>query len=104
MDERDWFTHYVRSLGMVLNGEVMHEWSESGELVFDDPLLLLLNAHWEGLSFALPRLRRQTPWRVLIDTARPGQPEQDHPGQQYSLAARSLVLLCQPEAPPRSAE
>ncbi|HEU4577277.1 MAG TPA: hypothetical protein VFS67_03410 [Polyangiaceae bacterium] len=104
MDERDWFTHYVRSLGMVLNGEVMHEWSESGELVFDDPLLLLINAHWEGLSFALPPLRRQTPWRVLIDTARPQQPEQEHAGEQYALAARSLVLLCQPEAPPRSAE
>jgi glycogen operon protein len=104
MDERDWFTHYVRSLGMLLNGEVMHEWSESGELVFDDPLLLLTNAHWEGVSFALPRLRRATPWRVLLDTARPRLPEQDHPAAQYSLAARSLVLLAQPEPPPRSAE
>jgi glycogen operon protein len=40
MGERDWFTNYVRSLGMLLNGQVMQEWSERGELVFDDPLLV----------------------------------------------------------------
>src|SRR5690606_28591123 len=31
MGARDWFTNYVRSLGMLLNGQVMQEWSERGD-------------------------------------------------------------------------
>jgi isoamylase len=95
MGERDWFAHYVRSLGMLLNGQVMHEWSELGELVFDDPLLVLLNAHWEPISFALPQLGQQS-WHLLVDTARPELPEHPHGEPHYEVAARSLAVLTQP--------
>jgi isoamylase len=98
MGERDWFAHYVRTLGMLLNGQVMQEWSERGEIIFDDPLLVLLNAYWEPLSFALPQLRAESSWRVLIDTAQPSLPESDHPGPEYHVAARSVVVLVLPEA------
>ncbi|HVZ32337.1 MAG TPA: glycogen debranching protein GlgX [Polyangiaceae bacterium] len=96
MNERDWFTHYVRSLGMLLNGEVMHEWSENGELVYDDPLLVLFNAHWEPVEFVLPRLNPTAPWRVLIDTTQPEIEERDQSEARYVIGARSLVLLAQP--------
>jgi isoamylase len=95
MGERDWFAHYVRSLGMLLNGQVMHEWSELGELVFDDPLLVLLNAYWEPLPFVLPRLG-QASWRLLVDTARPELPEQVVVDGRYEVTARSLVVLTLP--------
>jgi hypothetical protein len=58
----------------------MQEWSELGTFVFDDPLLVLFNAYWQPLSFALPPLAARRPWRLVIDTARPSLPEQEHPG------------------------
>jgi glycogen operon protein len=73
----------------------MHEWSELGELVFDDPLLVLFNAYWEPIQFVLPRLG-QAPWRLLVDTARPELPEQAHPEGHYEVTARSLVVLTLP--------
>ena len=98
MGERDWFINYVRSLGMLLNGQVMQEWSARGEFVFDDPLLVLLNAYWEPLSFTLPTLATALPWRVIIDTARPNLPEHEHSTPVYDLGARSLVVLNQPRS------
>jgi pullulanase/glycogen debranching enzyme len=49
----------------------MQEWSELGEFVVDDPLLVLFNAYWEPLGFTLPWLEPRRLWRLIIDTARP---------------------------------
>jgi len=104
MLEKDWVTHYARSLGMLLNGHVMHEWSESGDLVFDDMLLVLLNAYWEPMSFSLPPLSNGASWQLLVDTAEPTIEEQPVPGQRYVVHARSLVVLSFPleQAPTRA--
>jgi isoamylase len=100
MGERDWFTNYVRSFGMLLNGQVMLEWSERGDFVFDDPLLVLFNAYWEPLRFALPELGGRRSWRLIVDTARPSLAEQPHPAAEYPVEARSLVVLIQPRDEP----
>jgi isoamylase len=92
MGERDWFANYVRSVGMLLNGQTMHEWSELGELVHDDPLLILLNAYWEPLPFVLPELDGSV-WQLAIDTAQPDLGERPVTESSYQLAARSLVVL-----------
>jgi glycogen operon protein len=96
MGERDWFANYVRSLGMLLNGQVMQEWSERGDFVFDDPLLVLLNAHWEPITFALPSLGTRGSWRLGVDTAHPSLHEYDHAGAEYRVEARSLAVLTRP--------
>jgi glycogen operon protein len=100
MGERDWFTNYVRSFGMLLNGQVMLEWSERGDFVVDDPLLVLFNAYWEPLGFALPELGGRRSWQLIVDTARPSLAEQPHPGAEYPVQARSLVVLIQPRDEP----
>jgi len=89
---------------MLLNGHVMHEWSESGDLVFDDMLLVLLNAYWEPMSFSLPPLSNGASWQLLVDTAEPTIEEQPVPGQRYVVHARSLVVLSFPleQAPTRA--
>ena len=97
MGERDWFANYVRSLGMLLNGQSMHEWSELGELVQDDPLLILLNAYWEPLPFTLPALDGST-WHLLLDTAQPELGERPYAERDYRVGARSLVVLSLPRA------
>jgi isoamylase len=93
MKERDWFIGYVRSLGMLLNGQVMHEWSEHGELIHDEPLLVLLNAYWEPLVFSLPPVEAGAQWRLLIDTSQPEQCEQYISDGSYAVAARAMVVL-----------
>jgi isoamylase len=98
MGGRDWFSNHVRSLGMLLNGQVMQEWSELGDFVVDDPLLVLFNAYWEPLTFALPSLEARRPWRLIIDTARPSSPEEDQAGAEYRVDARSLVVLTRPRS------
>ena len=92
MGERDWFANYVRSVGMLLNGQTMHEWSELGDLVHDDPLLILFNAYWEPLPFVLPQLDNSR-WQLAIDTAQPNLPEHPLTKNTYQLEARSLVVL-----------
>jgi glycogen operon protein len=92
MGERDWFENYVRSVGMLLNGQSMHEWSELGDLVHDDSLLILFNAYWEPLPFVLPQLDGSH-WHLAIDTAQPTLAEQPIPKNTYQLEARSLVVL-----------
>jgi isoamylase len=96
MKERDWFAGYVRSLGMLLNGQVMHEWSELGDLIHDEPLLVLLNAYWEPLTFSLPPVAEGASWRLQIDTAHPDECERDIRDASYPVGARALVILTLP--------
>ena len=97
MGERDWFANYVRSVAMLLNGQSMHEWSELGDLIHDDALLVLFNAYWEPLFFELPDLD-DSHWQLVLDTAQPQLPEGPHRGSRYPVAARSLVVLALPRS------
>ncbi len=94
MSEVDWHKGWTRCLGMLLNGEVMTEWSESGELLHDDVLLVLLNSHWEDVTFNLNVAGLLT-WQLMMDTRWVTPPEHlvQGTGGSYLLGARSLVLL-----------
>ncbi|MCU0491291.1 MAG: glycogen debranching protein GlgX [Chloroflexaceae bacterium] len=99
MTDEEWSNGLVRSVGMLLNGQLMDERDERGQPVQDDVLLLLLNAYHEHIPFTLPGAADGTPWEVLLDTDKPGgEPEGERhfaPGQNYTLCGRSLVLLRQ---------
>jgi isoamylase len=96
MSDEDWSHAHVRCLGMLLDGQAMTEWSEAGELLDDDRLLLLMNAYWEPVPFPLAPLHAPA-WQVLVDTRFEREPETSSvPGDRpYVLAPRSLVLLSQ---------
>ena len=98
MSDSDWRSGYTRSLGMLLNGELMTEWSESGELLHDDVLLLMLNAHWQEVRFELSPLEFSG-WQVLLDTYQPETESEERPTPLscYAVAPRSLVLLMHPK-------
>ena len=59
------------------------------------PLLLLLNAYWEAITFTLPGTEFVDGWKILINTAVAETPSQSVPTQsgQFTVAARSLVLM-----------
>ena len=100
MSDEEWNEGWARSLGMLLNGQIMDEWDIRGRHVQDDIMLLLLNAHHEPVPFTLPGSEADPDWKLLIDTADPNNNESPafRPGQEYPLQGRSLALLMQPAA------
>jgi isoamylase len=94
MTDEDWAHAHVRCLGMLLNGGAMSEWSETGELLGDDILLLIMNAYWETVAFPLAPVGARS-WRVLVDTRSAAYPPSDivTADRPFPMAPRSLVLL-----------
>jgi isoamylase len=90
MTEQDWKLPFARCLGMLMVGQRLAERDEHGNALLDDDLLLLLNAHHDGIDFELPG----EGWTVLVDTSM----SDAHRGKTYPLQARSLALLARPRS------
>jgi isoamylase len=94
MSDEEWEADWVRALGVRLAGDALHEVNENGDLLEDDTLLLLLNAHTEEVEFQLPG-EPGVIWDVLVDTcAADGRSTARHEaGAVVPLCHRSLLLL-----------
>ena len=95
MNDEEWNDNFARCLGVYLSGHGLAERDERGEPIFDDDLVLLLNAHHDEVPFALPGVADEH-WTALLDTAHPDgdPPTESFPrGARYPLAGRSVVLL-----------
>ena len=78
----DWFTAWVRSLGILIAGDAETQ----------EHLLLLINAHTDSVVYALPELSGAGRWEILLCTDHDTPPTvPDGPG--IELCARSLMLL-----------
>jgi glycogen operon protein len=97
MTDEQWSSGFVRCIGMLLNGQAMSEWDGKGQRLYDDVLLLLLNAYHEVIPFTLPVAYPEVPWEVLVDTTVVDASAFHAPptGVQYPLQGRSLVVLAQ---------
>jgi glycogen operon protein len=84
----DWQVPYARAVGMLLDGDRIRGRAADGTRVVDATLLVLLNAWWEALEFALPGGE----WSLLLDTADPGAGVGLR-GDRVTVAGRALVLL-----------
>ncbi len=97
MGEGEWSTAFVKSIGMLLNGDwlALRDWQ--GNPLRDDTFLLLLNAAHDPLEFKLPGDPARHAWHVVIDTAdETGFPADRAPipaGSPMPLVERSLALL-----------
>ena len=88
MTPDDWNASFARAVTMAMSGAT----GERGAP--DDPFLLMLNAWWEPLDFALPEPLRAIDWRVEIDTAVPDTAQRPLDlSAPLTLAGRSLLLL-----------
>ncbi|MEU6429016.1 glycogen debranching protein GlgX [Microbispora sp. NPDC046973] len=101
MTDADWHTGYAKSLAVYVNGEAISEPGPRGERIRDETFLLLINAHHENLTFALPGPELGAAWRPVLDTADedvrddPYAEETLPPGAKVCLADRSMrVLIC----------
>jgi glycogen operon protein len=97
MTDDDWSQGYLRSLGLRLAGDAIHEKDEKGRPIKDHNFLLLLNAHHEPLPFTLPAHKRSVRWRMLLETSETERMTEGRTllrgGTLLNLPARSLALL-----------
>jgi glycogen operon protein len=102
MTDAAWGAGYVKCLGMRLAGDRIGQEDERGRPIVGDTLLVLLNAHWEPISFALPVHESSQRWELVLDTARHlTAPEPWPEGRPYDLTDRSLAVfrIRAPEGP-----
>ncbi len=90
MTEADWKLPFARCLGMLLLGDRLAERDAYGATIEDEDLLILVNAHHEGIEFRLP----EEGWRVLVDTSGEAPSIAEH----YALRSRSVALLAKPRS------
>jgi isoamylase len=93
MTDEEWDAGWVRTLGVMLAGDVLGEMDEQGELQTDETFLLLMNAHEQPVEFRLPGTGAEQ-WQLAVDTGANGSGMDRHPsGGRLVLESRSLVLL-----------
>ena len=94
MNDEAWNADFVRSIGMLLNGNAIEEVNENGELIVGDSLLILLNAHSDKVPFTLPPLEGDQQWQRVLDTQDPAAAERVFkPGVHYPLGGRAVAVL-----------
>ncbi len=71
MTQRDWTDGERHVIGLFLNGHEFPYRGLRGEQIVDDTFLLLINAHHEDVTFALPARRWGHRWALELSTADP---------------------------------
>ena len=99
MGDDEWETEWSRTMAVMLAGEALGEVNQEGELLRDDTILLLFNAHTEKVDFKLPG-GSDAQWDVVIDTAAAHtETGRTHaPGSSLTLPDRTLMLLRRPRS------
>lgn len=107
--EFDGSESFIRAFGMRLAGDAIDDIDEMGNIIRDDTLLILLNAHSEQVPFVLPAHRDRIALELLFDTERQLlSPETGVPvavkdadavirkgGEEYIMEGRSLAVFRQ---------
>lgn len=96
MNDDQWDVGYAKAIAMFLNGEGIPSPGPKGERIIDESFLLLFNAHYETIEFAVPESLKEREWAVLIDTKAPRFVElgQFYTGDQaVPVASRSIIVL-----------
>jgi isoamylase len=97
MTDEEWDEGWARAIAMRLGGKALTEVDADGNRLVDDDLFLLLNGHYEPVTFCLPPEGNDT-WTVVVDTVSGevhtnGGGRTITAGEEFELPARSLLLL-----------
>ena len=94
MSDDAWNADFVRSLGVRFAGDLIGDTDDRGEPIVGETLLMLLNAHHDGISFTLPLTREEHRWQLVLDTANPDCEASTFEGKDhFQLTGRSLALF-----------
>jgi glycogen operon protein len=96
MTAADWADPSTLSLGLYLDGSDDPDRAQDGTLLVDDDFLVLFNAWWEPLVFAIPETRAGLVWRAEVDSYDPAAPACApalHADGKLTVGSRSVVVL-----------
>ncbi len=94
MTQRDWQRGDAYTLGVFLNGQEIPTRGPDGSPIVDDSFLLLFNAHYEPVTFALPTRRFGARWVVDLGTAESPADGEEFPARaQVTVSDRGLLVL-----------
>jgi isoamylase len=101
MSDDDWRTGFAKSLGVFLSGEGLATPDDRGRTIRDDSFLLLFNAHYEPLDWAIPP-ELGDGWEIVVDTAEPllEIPFLLSAGTSLRVPAHAIRVLRQPRRKP----
>jgi isoamylase len=111
MTQADWDDRNALALGIYLDGSDAPDQAPDGSPMLDDDFLLLVNAWWEPLDFAIPAIPQTRPgqaWQTDIDSyhgqtpaaAGAGAPSPCRAGDRVTVGPRSVSVLRGPRAAP----
>ena len=96
MTEAEWTSPFVRCLGMLLSGDATDVLNVEGEACRDDTFLLLINAHYEPISFVLPG-QEHLAWQLILCTNEARgfltEPKKFASGDDINVGGRACCLL-----------
>jgi isoamylase len=88
--DEDWNYPDARSLCFLLGG------SENGHAAGDDPLLVVLNAHFDTMVYRVPPAPGIADWLCVLDTAMPDGQDKQPPlaaGAKIKVEPRTVVVM-----------
>jgi isoamylase len=96
MNEADWDDSNSLALTIYLDGSDDPDSAQDGTLLVDDDFLVLVNAWWEPLEFAIPEIFPGQSWHAEIDSFDPAalaSAPQRHTGDRLTVGPRSITVL-----------
>jgi isoamylase len=101
MTESAWSDASALAITLYLDGSDDPDRAGDGTPLLDDDFLVLVNAWWEPLEFALPVTREQATWRPEISTYNPAEaasaPSSSRAaGDHVTVGPRSITVLSNP--------
>jgi glycogen operon protein len=91
MTAQDWADPNARSVALFIDGATDPDVGPDGTPAVDDDFLILVNAWWEPLTFAVPADLRSRRWDVVCDTFGPAR--KDTVVQELTVEPRSFVIV-----------
>ena len=91
MTGADWHDGNLRCFGMLMDGRARA--TGVRRVSSDSSMLMVLNAHHEGVGFTLPAVAGGTTWRLVFDTNAPNHEEEVGVGEEYVVTGRSVLLF-----------
>jgi isoamylase len=92
----NWGDGSALAVALYLDGSDDPDRAPDGSPLIDDDFLVLVNAWWEPLAFAIPATRAGQAWQVVIDSYDPARSATAAPlraGDQRTAGPRSIVVL-----------
>ncbi len=93
MSEGAWNATWMRTLGLLLNGQTLDITDDYGNRISDDTFLYLINAYHEDVPFRLPEAMNGGAWQCIMNTYDLAEPFVAKPLEgEIVLPARAFLL------------